>query len=301
MSSTSPSRAHPVIDARDIVGESIVWDDRLNRLVWIDIIGRRIHRLDPATGAAELWETPDFPTSLGLRKDGGAIVGLLRDIHLWDFGSAWTPLATPEPSMPLNRLNEGAVAPDGSFWVASMRNNFLPDGTPVATNARTGAYYRIAPVGTVSRLLPNTHGIPNTMVWTDDGRFLTADTTMNEIRSHRITACGGLSEPQPYATGFERGLPDGSCLDEEGFLWNCRVVGGACVVRFAPDGTVDRVIDLPCSWPTSCAFGGPNLDRLYVTSARFTMDPNHLAAHPLEGALWELVPGVHGRPCHRFG
>ena len=295
------SNAQLVLDARDTVGESVVWDDRSHRLVWIDIIGRRIHRLDPATGAGELWRTPDFPTSLGLRRDGGAIVGLLRDIHLWDFDSGWTPFATPEPALPLNRLNEGAVAPDGSYWVGTMRNNFQPDGTPVATNARTGAYYRIDPGGAVSRLLPNIHGIPNTMAWTDDGRFLTADTTLNEIRSHRLAAGGGLEDPQPFAAGFPRGLPDGSCLDEEGFLWNCRVVGGACVVRFAPDGTVDRVVDLPCSWPTSCTFGGPNLDVLYVTSARFTMDAQHLEAHPLEGGLWAVAAGVRGRPCHRFG
>lgn len=300
----SPERhttASPFLDARDTVGESIVWDDRSRRLVWVDIIGKRIHRLDPADGTHELWQAPDFPTSIGLRNDGGAIVGLMHDVRLWDFDAEWLDLATPEPEMPLNRLNEGAAAPDGSWWVASMRNNFLPDGTPLATTERTGAYHRIDPSGKTTLLLPPTHGIPNTMAWTDDGRFLTADTTTNEIRAHRIAADGGLADPEPFASGFPRGLPDGSCLDDEGFLWNCRVLGGACVVRFAPDGSVDRVINLPCSWPTSCTFGGPDLSTLYITSARFTMTPAHLAANPLEGALLAVSPGVRGRPCHRFG
>ncbi len=72
---------------------------------------------------------------------------------------------------------------------------------------------------------------------------------------------------------YERGLPDGSCMDAEGYLWNCRVVGGSCLVRLDGLGKIDRVIELPCSWPTSCAFGGAALDTLYVTSARFTMAP----------------------------
>ena len=87
----------------------------------------------------------------------------------------------------------------------------------------------------------------------------------------------------------------------EGYLWNCRVVGGACVVRFAPDGSVDRVMDLPCTWPTSCAFGGPELTTLFVTSARFTMKADHLARNPLEGGLFALETGVAGRPEPLFG
>ena len=301
MTSARSCNVKLLCEAGNIVGESIVWDDRSHRLVWIDILGQRIYRFAPASGKLESWRPPDLPTSIGLCKNGGAIVGLLRDIQLWDFNSSWVALATPEPHMLNNRLNEGCVAPDGSFWVGTMCNNFLPDGTPVATSARTGAYYRVSASGLVSSLLPNTHGIPNTMVWTDDGRFLTADTALNEIRSYRLTSLGELTDPQQFAESFPRGLPDGSCLDEDGFLWNCRVLGGSCVVRFSPDGSVDCVIDLHCSWPTSCTFGGPDLDVLYVTSARFTMDAQHLAANPHEGGIFSLAPGVRGRRSYRYG
>jgi sugar lactone lactonase YvrE len=79
------------------------------------------------------------------------------------------------------------------------------------------------------------------------------------------------------------------------------VAGGGCVVRIAPDGRLDRVIDLPCTWPTSCAFGGVKLDTLFITSARFTMENDHLEANPQEGGLFAVVPGVRGLPTNRFG
>jgi sugar lactone lactonase YvrE len=101
--------------------------------------------------------------------------------------------------------------------------------------------------------------------------------------------------------GFPRGLPDGSTLDAEGFVWTARVAGGGCLTRTAPDGRSDRVVDLPCSWPTSFAFGDPGLGTLYVTSARFTLSPEHLALNPQEGGLFALDVGVAGLPARRFG
>ena len=118
------------------------------------------------------------------------------------------------------------------------------------------------------------------------------------------------SDPTPTAPKDEPGqaFDPGSlfhtrvpALDAEGALWNCRVVGGACVIRILPDGTVDRIIDLPCTWPTSCAFGGEDLRTLFITSARFTMSPEHLAANPSEGAPFAVNPGVGGLPPNLFG
>src|SRR3954449_2533894 len=101
--------------AQDIVGESLVWDERRQRLAWVDIIGRRIHRLDPTTLHHESWDMPDLVTSIGLSADGGGIVGLRKEVALWNFGGPLRTLATIEPDLPGNRLNEGVVAPDGSF------------------------------------------------------------------------------------------------------------------------------------------------------------------------------------------
>ena len=115
-----------VFDAADIVGESAVYDERRDALVWVDIGGKRIHRLRLAERRHEAWPAPDFPTSIGLRTDGGAIVGLRDRVALWDYGGEFRTLAIIEPDLPDNRLNEGRVGPDGAFWVGTMQNNLIP-------------------------------------------------------------------------------------------------------------------------------------------------------------------------------
>ena len=290
-----------VFDAQDIVGESLVWDDRRGRLVWVDIIGRRIHAFDPASRSHESWETPGRVTSIGLRTDGGASVGLERHIALWDWGGEFRIACEVEPEFPRNRLNEGVVGPDGAFWVGTMQNNIAPDDSPRDITEDAGRLYRYAPDGTLTRLSGDLFGITNTLVWPSPGTLVTADTTKNALFSYRIDAGGRLVDRRTILEGFARGLPDGSCLDAEGMIWTARVVGGACLTRTTPDGEVTQVVELPCTWPTSCAFGGPGLDTLFVTSARFTMNPAHLRAHPQEGGVFALKPGGRGRPACRFG
>lgn len=292
--------ARLVFDARNGVGESVIWAAGHAALFWVDIVGKSISMFRPADGHFETWPTPDFPTSIGLCVDGRFIVGLTRDICLWQPGDSFEPVATPEPDLPGNRLNEGVVAPDGSFWVGTMDNNLAPDGSPKAQTARSGAYYRLAPDFSLTRLTPNEYGITNTMGWLPDGRFITADTVSNTLYQFDAVA-DGLSNRRVFVEGFERGLPDGSCVDAEGYLWNCRVVGGSCVARFSPLGELDRLAELPCSWPTSCAFGGPDLTTLYVTSARFTMSADHLTANPQEGGLFAVATGVRGVLPSKFG
>jgi len=200
------------LDARNIVGESIVWDDRFATLYWVDIISSKIHSLQPDLEKQTTWHTPSFATSIGLREDQGAIVGLQKDLALWEFTDEFVALATLEPDLPENRLNEGVFGPDGAYWVGTMQNNINHDTTPRDLTDSTGSLYRVQ-----------------------------------------------------------------------------------------VNGNVDRIIELPCLWPTSCTFGGPDLTRLYVTSARFTMSDEHLRQHPQEGALFEVEIGVPGKPSHRFG
>lgn len=287
--------------AKNIVGESAVWDDRADALCWVDIIGKSIHRFCPSTDKHEKWSFSDLATSIGLRKDGGAIVGLKQSIALWDFAGPLRVVAEVEPDLPQNRLNEGVVGPDGAFWIGTMQNNIAPDGTPQAISAKTGRLYRYTGEGLCS-VSDDRFGITNTLIWTDNGRFITADTEDNEIYSYAVDpkSCS-LYDRRTILSGFDRGLPDGSSVDADGFIWNCRVAGGGCLVRFSPDGRIDRVVDLPCSWPTSCAFGGPGLETLFVTSARFTMSDAHLADNPHEGSVFAVRAGVCGRPANRFG
>lgn len=295
------SQAELCFDARDVVGESIVWDDRRGVLLWVDIVGRRIHSLDPRNGEHRVWAVPEFSTSIGLRQDGGAILGLTRRVALWDFDDRFETLAVPEPDLPANRLNEGRVAPDGSFWVGTMSTNLTDEGQPKPQGPKSGYYYRVDGSGHVTRLSDDVFGITNTMVWPSSRLFVTADTIDNTLYRYSVSPDGlKLTDRRVFAGPFERGLPDGSCIDGEGGIWTCRVAGGGCVTRTLADGRIDRVIELPCSWPTSCAFGGEDLRTLFVTSARFTMSPEHLTANPLEGGLFAVRPGVTGTIERRF-
>lgn len=290
---------HP---AENIVGESLIWDEVEQRLLWVDIVGKSILALAPETGHYQRWATPDFVTSIGLRKDGGAIVAFTKAICLWDYGDDFQPLAKVEPDRPGNRLNEGVVGPDGAFWVGTMQNNIAPDGSAVDITENTGQLLRCSADGKIASVCDDEFGITNTFVWTKDGHLITADTVKNEIYSYQVDPSSGrLANRRTIVSEFLRGLPDGSTADTEGHIWNCRVGGGNCLFRFDPEGDVDQVLELPCSWPTSCTFGGENLDTLYVTSARFTMSPEHLEQNPDEGGLFAIKPGVKGQPCHRFG
>jgi sugar lactone lactonase YvrE len=287
-------------DRRDLLGESIVYDDRRNALAWVDIPGKRIHRLWLDDQRHETWAAPELATSIGLRKDGGAIVGLARRVALWDFGGEFRTLAMPEPDIADNRLNEGRVGPDGCFWVGTMQNNIAEDGGNLDVTRNSGAVYRIAPDGAVAQMTPREYGISNTMAWPGGNSFLFADTMRNTI--FRFDLVGGtLKNRRVFFGPYERGVPDGSCLDSEDRLWNCRVVGGNAVACISAEGKLLRLEELPCSWPTSCTFGGPGLDRMFVTSANAHMTAEHLAANPLEGGLFEINPSATGRPENRFG
>jgi len=280
------------------VGESIVWSERDRALLWVDITGRTLHRLEPGTGHVERWNLPEFVTSVGLVASGGVVLGLVRRVCRFDFERLET-LTTVEPATSANRLNEGRVGPDGAFWVGTMENNLNENGSPRELGEPAGTLYRVDSAGKVDRLVEDTFGISNTMLW-DADRFITADTLANELYAYdHDEASGALGARCTFAAGFDRGVPDGSCLDADGYVWNARF-GGSCLARFAPDGTVDRVLELPCTNPTSCTFGGPGLGTLYVTSARFGLDANQVRREPAEGGVFACDVGVTGRPEHLF-
>jgi len=290
------------------VGESPVWCNRSNRLWWVDIAGKGVLSYDAQTAAVTRQPMTTFPTSIGLCQQRGFILGMRHDVCLWNGANEFKWLVRPEPLLEHNRLNEGCVGPDGCFWVGTMQDNLADDGSLVEVSDSTGGIYRVTPAGELIQETPTTFGICNTFAWLGETssaaptRLITADTLTNTLYAYQYnTEQGVIGEPTLFALTFDRGLPDGSCVDDDGYIWNCRVAGGGCVVRFKPNGTVDRVVDLPCSWPTSCTFGGKNLDTLYVTSARIALTPEWLDSRPMEGGLFAFKPGVTGQLANRFG
>ena len=291
-----------VCPSADGVGESAHWSEDERALYWVDIVGKAIKRLEPATGRLDRWSTPGFPTAIARRRaNPGAIVTVGNSVCLFNFGDRFEVFATPEPNQPDQRLNEAACDPQGRFWVSSMQTNLDREGRARTMTRSSGRLYCVDIGGSVNLAGHDLYGIPNTMAWRSDGTFLLADTLAHAIYSFDYEAgTGALGPRRLYARTVEPGAPDGSALDSDGYLWNASF-GGGRLVRYAPDGTVDRVVTLPVSNPTSCAFGGDGFATLFVTSARFTLTAEQIAANPLEGAVLALDIGARGLPPNLFG
>jgi len=282
------------------VGESAHWSIEERALYWVDITGRSIERFEPATNRRDRWPVQGFPEAIALRNKGGAIIALDNRVCLFDFSGSPKTLCVPEPDRPGNRLNEGVCDPQGRFWVGTMQNNIAADGSPKPLHSRTGRLFRIEADGSATQADANEYGISNTMAWRADGTFLFADTMELTIYAFDYDALtGAIRNRRVFARTDSPGFPDGSCLDAEGYLWNARFGGGA-LLRYAPDGRIDRIVRLPVTNPTSCTFGGPNLATLFVTSARFGLTRDQITSNPAEGALLALDVGVAGNAAVRF-
>lgn len=285
---TSPVR---VGSQRDILGESPLWDERAECLWWVDIRRPAIRRLDHASGQVGTWTMPGLVGSIALVEDGRLLVALAQQLALFDpRDGSLAPFVEPPPMPPEHRFNDGRCDRQGRFWVGSMHN---------LTRAPEGVLYCLE-----GRLLrPERSGIciPNSLAFSPDGATMYfADSLRYTLYAYEYDAAKGrMGSERVLATTQPPGFPDGSTVDAEGFLWNAEF-NAARVVRYAPDGRVDRVISVPVPRPTCCAFGGPGLDVLYVTTASQQMNDEELAAQPLAGALLAFDVGVRGLAEPRF-
>ena len=180
-----------------------------------------------------------------------------------------------------------------------MSNNLAPDGSPRPLRGSTGGLFRVEADGRSTQILSGV-GISNTLAWSPDGdRLYFADSLKGVIWSFRFDLDDGtVTERRVFAApNIAPGAPDGSAVDEEGCLWNARW-GAGVVVRFAPDGRVDRTLEVPALQPTCVAFGGADRTTLYVTSARHGLEG--LAPDSSDGCLFALAAGVAGLPSRRF-
>jgi sugar lactone lactonase YvrE len=253
----------------DFCGEGVLWVQEAQCIYWTDINRFLVHRYVLKDKTVRTWFFSEPVT--------GVMQTSREDILALSIGSGislWKPEsdAKPEPlfslpGWPLVRCNDAAVDPGGALWVGSMRNNVGEKGNPTEAGGTDGVLYRVEGTGSASEWRRDL-GISNTLVWSPDrSRFYFADTLQNCIWSYEYKLGDrSIGGERTFFQGFERGLPDGSAIDTEGYVWNCRY-GGGCIVRVAPDGSVDRVIEMPVGRPTNCTFGGERGNVLYVTSA----------------------------------
>jgi sugar lactone lactonase YvrE len=296
------ARPECVFEAKDWLGEGPCWHPRERALYWTDVPSKKIKRWHPASGAHMSWDMPEMVTAIAVRRKGGMIIASHTGIDLFDpaTGRA-TRFCAPEKDKPKNRSNDGKCDRRGRFWYGTMMNNFAPDMSELPITGHTGGLYRIDPDGSVHSFEQGL-GIANTFAWSPDDKTMYFADTLDAIYAYDFDAAQGrVSNRRTFGkldTG-QYGHPDGSTIDADGFLWNARWDGG-CLVRWSPDGKVDRVVKLPCRRVTSCIFGGPDLDVLYITTVRYGLSDADLAEQPLAGAVLALDVGVKGIPDGEF-
>lgn len=289
-------RRHDILrrigEQTDILGESPLWHEGQQALYWVDIRHPAIRRLDYASGHIDTWPMPDLVGSIAFSDDDRLVVALPDKIALFDRASGHLEtIAVPEQRVPGHRFNDGRCDRQGRFWVGTMHNT---------TREAEGILYLL---DRKCRLVPKASGIriPNSLAWSPDGQTMYfADSLLYTIFAYDFeTAAGSMRRKRVFATTRPPAFPDGSTVDAEGYLWNAEFNGWR-IVRYAPDGSIDRVVEVPTHRPTCCAFGGPTLDTLYVTTASQQMSSAELATQPLAGALLALDVGVRGLAEPRF-
>ena len=250
----------------DRCGEGAVWHDAEGAVYWTDINRFLIHRFDESDRAVKSWFFDEPVTALALTDRGDTLAVALGSRVI-----LWKPQSDSRqdhhfrlPGWPFVRLNDGRADPRGSFWVGSMRNNVGADGSAGEAGGRDGILFRIDADGSITEWRREI-GIANTLTWNPaHDKFYFADTLANEVRVYKYDeTTGSISDDRPFLKDFRRGNPDGSAMDAG--LSGSRY-GGGCMVRVAPDGEIDRVIDMPVTNITTCVFGGPEL--LTLTSLR---------------------------------
>jgi L-arabinonolactonase len=275
-----------IIEVQNLLGEGVLWDGREDAALWIDIEGARFWRWQ-AGHEAQSFKLPERPGSFALTDKPGTYLGAFENgfARFSPASGAFEMLAPVTRDTPHLRMNDGRVARDGTFWAGSMAEK---DGIPL------GSLWRYDGTDKATPFIHNIR-IPNSLCWNRDGNVMYfADSPRNMIWAYAFDAqTGPVGAPGIFATTPSGVHPDGSCIDAEDHLWNAQWGGGE-VVRYRPDGSVERRLKLPVSQPSCVAFGGKNLDLLFVTSARVDLSAEQLAAEPLAGALLVYDVGVTG-------
>ena len=275
-----------ILDCKNSLGEGPIWCSITETLYWVDIKGKSIWKYCPSSGDCNSWQIPEEPGSMVQRaNNNGFILAAQNGFRFFDpDAQVYEIIENYEQDLPHSRFNDGRCDRQGRFWVGTMDD------------------LHKEPIGSLYRLDSNLQTsiqdkgiiISNSIAFSPDGCTLYyCDTIQKEIWAYDIDVQSGNASNKRVFTSTKhlKGGPDGSAVDRDGYLWNA-MWGGGCLVRWAPDGTFDRKIELPIPNPTCPVFGGTNLDTIYVTSARVELDEYQLIKYPDSGNLFSIYwPG----------
>lgn len=270
------------------LGEGPVWSVAEQALYWIDIEAPTLYRWAWGAAEAQRWPLPSLVGALAIREQGGLVLALRTGIHTFDLRSGeLTFVADPESDLPGTRYNDGTVDPAGRFWIGGMVLNGAPG---------SAGLYRFSADGSWARVLSGV-GCSNGIGFSPDGTvmYYTDTVTGTILRYDFDVATGDIRNASVFATDDDCS-PDGLTVDADGYVWGAKW-DGSRIVRYGPDGSVDRVIPVPVQRPTSLAFGGPDLRTLFITTAMIDLTESQRAAQPLAGRLLVIDdPGATGLP-----
>ena len=272
------------VHAEAALGEGPTWDTAEQRLIWVDILGSRVHTYDPASGRRTVMVTEQHVGAAKPRAGGGLVVNLRDGVGLYGpEGFRWLHREV----VPARRANDAAVAPDGTLWAGTMRYDEAPGG---------GTLSRFAPDGSVGVVLDDV-AVSNGTGWSPDGRLMYyIDSPTRRIDVFDVGDDQLPVNRRQFAVVEEgAGFPDGLTVDADGCVW-VAFWDGAAVRRYTPSGELDRVVELPVPRPTACAFGGADLTDLYITTARTGLE----APHPMSGSVLVLPGAGKGLPQPAF-
>jgi sugar lactone lactonase YvrE len=286
--------AELVLDAKATLGEGSIWDAKRQVLYWIDIMKSQVHAYDAATQQDRVIEVGQYVGTVVPRRSGGLMLAVHHGFASLDLETERIEIvADPERDLPGNRFNDGKCDPAGRFWAGTL----ALDGTRNVCNL-----WRLDADLGVHKMLEGV-SVSNGIVWSLDHRTMYyIDTPTGHVDRFDYDLETGEIANRSVAVRIPAGMgyPDGMTIDSEGMLWVALWQGGK-VSRWDPvEGRLLQTVDLPASNVTSCAFGGENLDQLYITTARIALDAEHLAKQPLAGGLFRADVGVAGLPAFEF-
>lgn len=281
--------ARLLIDCKSSLGEGPFWHQARQQLFWFDINNQQLFAANAAGVVQGQWRFDEIVAAAAIIDSDTLALATETGLKRFDLNTNETAhLIDIEADVPANRTNDSRVHPSGAFWIGTM----VKDEGP-----KNGAVYHYR-AGELTRLIANA-AIPNATCFSPDGTIAYwTDTPSQKILKCQTDPATGMpvSDWTLFADVSEhRGYPDGAVIDSQGYLWNARW-GGSCVIRYAPDGTIDRIVEVPVSQVTCPAFGGPDLKTLYITTASKTLSPEQLAAEKVAGGVFAIDVDVAGLP-----
>ena len=284
-----------LLAVQNVAGESPMWSPGEKALYWVDCEGDKAFRMD-TVGVVYQAFGADMPvTAICPRGRGGWIAATKKGLAFWDgSGGHFEPILDPEEGNPDHRCNDIALDRKGRLWISTMNQKDL--------TADTGSLWRLDADLSLHKM-DSGFAVPNGIAFSPDDRTIyVTDMFHGKIVAYDFDLGGGtIANKRDFAVvPKEAGIPDGLIADSEGCLWSAHW-GGWRVTRYRPDGSIQREIRLPAANVTCMAFGGKDLDELYITTAWAFLSDEERKAQPQAGDLFRARPGVRGLPEPAFG